>query len=68
MIEMIQGKFREVQGEEQNKSTEIGDEVDVIQNMLRKAANDLAQTNSENCVAKNELSELRYDKSSAMAQ
>lgn len=60
MANAIQGRIREVLGEEQKKSTEVADEVDVIQNMLRKAANDLAQTNSEISVGKNELTELRY--------
>lgn len=59
-----QGKAREALGTERMKTLEALDEVDVVRNTLAKGANDLAQTSSENRIAKDNLDKLRWECSS----
>ncbi|GMH34075.1 hypothetical protein BSKO_01909 [Bryopsis sp. KO-2023] len=61
-------KVRETCGEEQQRTLEVTDEVDIIQNTLRKAANDLAQKSSENDHSKRELEVLRSKVDAARKQ
>ncbi|CAD7704050.1 unnamed protein product, partial [Ostreobium quekettii] len=52
-------KLRDLAGDEQKKKLEASDETEVLQNTLRKAANDLAQKTVENRNAKASLEDLR---------